>query len=83
MATSKDGNQDTGLDKILKDKGIKTVIVVGSAANGAVLNTATSAFFHGYQTIVRSMACPGKIRMSSRRSSITSSAHRSWVARWF
>jgi nicotinamidase-related amidase len=50
--TNKDGSQDTGLDKILKDKGIKTVIVVGSAANGAVLNTTTSAFFHGYQTIV-------------------------------
>jgi nicotinamidase-related amidase len=50
--TSKDGIQDTGLDKILKDKGIKTVIVVGSAANGAVLNTGTSAFFHGYQTII-------------------------------
>jgi nicotinamidase-related amidase len=50
--TSKDGSQDTGLDKILKDKGIKTVIVVGSAANGAVLYTATSAFLHGYQTIV-------------------------------
>jgi len=52
MLTSKDGNKDTGLDKILKDKGIKTVIVVGSAANGAVLYTATSAFFHGYQTII-------------------------------
>ena len=49
---SNDGIQDTGLDKILKDKGIKTVVVIGSAANGAVLYTATSAFFHGYQTIV-------------------------------
>jgi nicotinamidase-related amidase len=52
MLTNKDGKQDTGLNKILKDKGIKTVIVVGSAANGAVLYTATSAFFHGYQTII-------------------------------
>jgi nicotinamidase-related amidase len=42
----------TDLDKILKDKGIKTVIVVGTAANGAVLYTGTSAFFHKYQTII-------------------------------
>lgn len=52
MLTNKDGSHDTGLDKMLKDKGIKTLIVVGSAANGAVLYTATSAFFHGYQTII-------------------------------
>jgi nicotinamidase-related amidase len=50
--TKKDGSQDTGLDKMLKDKGIKTVIVLGNAANGAVLYTATAAFFRGYQTIV-------------------------------
>jgi nicotinamidase-related amidase len=36
------------------------VIVVGSAANGAVLNTATSAFFHGYQTIVPVDGMSGK-----------------------
>jgi nicotinamidase-related amidase len=50
--TTKDGSKDTGLDKLLKDKGIKTVIVVGSAANGAVFHTAASAFFHGYQPII-------------------------------
>src|SRR5271157_2963386 len=44
--------EGSDLDKILKDKGIKTVIVVGNAANGAVLYTATSAFFHKYQTII-------------------------------
>ncbi len=42
---------NTDLDKILKDKGIKTVIIVGGVANGAVLYTGTSAFTHGYQTI--------------------------------
>ena len=52
MLTNKDGSKDTGLDKMLKDKGIKTVIVVGSAANGAVFFTATAAFFHGYQTVI-------------------------------
>ena len=31
---------NTDLEKILKDKGIKTVITVGTAANGAVLFTA-------------------------------------------
>lgn len=43
---------NTDLDKILKDKGVKTVIVVGSAANGAVMYTATAAYFHKYQTIL-------------------------------
>ena len=45
--TNKDGSKDTGLDQMLKDKkGIKTVIVVGSAAaNGAV-------FFHSNRGIL-------------------------------
>lgn len=42
----------TNLDKILKDKGIKTVILVGSAANGAVFGTASSAAQRGYNVIV-------------------------------
>lgn len=42
----------TDLDKILKDHGIKTVIVVGSAANGAAFGTASSAVQHGYTVIV-------------------------------
>ena len=43
---------NTHLDKVLKDNGIKTVIIVGTVANGAVLYTGTSAFTHGYQTII-------------------------------
>lgn len=43
---------DTNLDEILKKKNIKTVIVTGFAANGAVLHTASSAAFHGYNVIV-------------------------------
>jgi nicotinamidase-related amidase len=43
---------NTNLDKILKGNGIKTVIVVGSASNGAVLFTASSAFARGYHVIV-------------------------------
>jgi nicotinamidase-related amidase len=42
----------TNLDQVLKKNHIKTVIVVGSAGNGAVLFTAASAFFHGYEVVV-------------------------------
>jgi nicotinamidase-related amidase len=42
----------TELEKILSEKGIKTVVVVGTAAQGAVLNTASQAAFRGLQVIV-------------------------------
>ncbi len=42
----------TDLEKILNDKGIKTVVVVGTAAQGAVLNTASQAAFRGFQVII-------------------------------
>ena len=40
------------LEKILKDKGIKTVIVVGTAAHGAVIYTASRAALLGMKVIV-------------------------------
>jgi len=43
---------DTDLEKILKDKGIQTVIVTGTAANGAVLYTGSSAALRGFKVIV-------------------------------
>jgi nicotinamidase-related amidase len=43
---------NTELEKILKDKGITTVITVGTAANGAVLFTAAGAVFRGMNVIV-------------------------------
>ncbi len=43
---------NTDLDKILKDKGIKTVITVGTASNGAVLFTASGAAFRGMNVVV-------------------------------
>jgi nicotinamidase-related amidase len=46
------GNKDTGLEKMLKDKGITTVITVGAAANGAVLYTASAASLRGFNVIV-------------------------------
>nr|WP_279289967.1 cysteine hydrolase [Clostridium botulinum] len=42
----------TNLEKILQEKGIKTVVVTGYAANGAVLHTGTSAAFRGYNVII-------------------------------
>jgi nicotinamidase-related amidase len=43
---------NTDLEKMLKDKGIQTVIVVGTAANGAVLLTGTGAALRGLNVIV-------------------------------
>jgi len=42
----------TDLEKILKEKGIKTVIAVGTASHGAVLYTASGAALRGMQVIV-------------------------------
>ena len=42
----------TDLEKILKEKGIKTVIAVGTAAHGAVLYTGSEAAKRGFQVIV-------------------------------
>jgi nicotinamidase-related amidase len=42
----------TDLEKILNEKGVKTVICVGTAAHGAVLYTASAAAFRGLQVIV-------------------------------
>jgi nicotinamidase-related amidase len=40
------------LEKILKEKGIKTVVVTGTSAHGAVLYTASQAAFRGFQVVV-------------------------------
>ena len=40
------------LDAILKSKNIKTLIAVGTAAEGAVLHTAAGAAFRGYDAVV-------------------------------
>jgi nicotinamidase-related amidase len=46
------GNKDTGLEKMLKDRGITTVITVGTATHGAVLYTSTAAALRGFNVIV-------------------------------
>jgi nicotinamidase-related amidase len=43
---------DTGLESFLKGKGVTTVIVVGTAAHGAVLYTASGAAMRGFKVIV-------------------------------
>jgi len=52
VLSSADKFVHTDLDKILKDKGIKTVIAVGTSANGAVLYTASGAAFRGMNVII-------------------------------
>jgi nicotinamidase-related amidase len=42
----------TDLEKILRDKDIQTVIVTGTAAHGAVLNTASMAAVLGFKVVV-------------------------------
>ncbi len=43
---------DTNLRSILSDKGIKTVIVTGTASEGAVLDTATDAALNGMNIVL-------------------------------
>jgi nicotinamidase-related amidase len=52
VKASADKFYKTDLEKILKDKGIKTVITVGTSAHGAVLYTASDAAFRGFNVIV-------------------------------
>ncbi len=42
----------TDLERILRERGIRTAIVVGTAAHGAVLHTSSSAALRGFQVIV-------------------------------
>ncbi len=42
----------TNLEQILKDKDVKTVIVVGTAAHGAVMYTGSEAVLRGMKAIV-------------------------------
>jgi nicotinamidase-related amidase len=46
------GDKDTGLEKMLKDKGITTVIMVGTAADGSGLYTSSAAASRGFNVIV-------------------------------
>ena len=52
VKSSVDKFYNTDLDKILQQHKIKTVIITGTAANGAVLHTATGATLRGYQVVI-------------------------------
>ena len=42
----------TNLEQVLKEKNIQTLIIVGTAAHGAVLYTASEAVLRGFNVIV-------------------------------
>jgi nicotinamidase-related amidase len=46
------GGKDTGLEKMLKDKGIKTLIPVGVASHNGVLFTSVMAALRGFNVVV-------------------------------
>jgi nicotinamidase-related amidase len=52
VSTGVDKFMNTDLEKILKDGGVTTVIAIGTAAQGAVLYTASGASLRGMKVIV-------------------------------
>jgi nicotinamidase-related amidase len=52
VKSSVDKFYNTELESILREKGITTVIITGTTAEGAVLHTATGAAMRGFQVIV-------------------------------
>ncbi len=46
------GDKDTGLQKMLKDKGITTIVPVGTVAHNGVLFTSVGGAFRGFNVIV-------------------------------
>ena len=46
------GGKDTGLEKMLKDKGIKTVVPVGVTSHNGILFTSVAASFRGFDVVV-------------------------------
>jgi len=52
VKSSVDKFYSTDLEKILREKGLTTVIIAGTTAEGAVLHTATGAAMRGFSVIV-------------------------------
>lgn len=59
VLTAADKFLNTDLDQLLKARGIKTIIVTGTAANGAALYTASTAALRGYAVVVPIDCIPG------------------------
>lgn len=64
---------NTELEKILKDRGIRTVVVAGTAANGAVLHTASEPFCVASRQSCPWTRCRRTMPTLSNTSPITSS----------
>lgn len=52
VASSADKFYNTNLDEILRENGIRTLVLVGTSANGAVLYTSFGATSRGYTVVV-------------------------------
>ncbi len=52
VSSGPDKFRGTDLEKILKEKNVKTVVVMGTTAHGAVLYTASGAALRGIKVIV-------------------------------
>jgi len=52
VKSSVDKFYNTDLDQMLRDRGVGSVVIVGTAAEGAVLHTATAAAIRAYHVIV-------------------------------
>jgi nicotinamidase-related amidase len=52
VQSSVDKFYNTGLEKVLEEREVKQVVIVGTAAEGAVLHTATGAAIRGFDVIV-------------------------------
>jgi len=52
VVSSADKFYNTNLDELLRGRGIRTVVMVGTAANGAVLYTSFGATLRGYTVVV-------------------------------
>ena len=52
VKASPDKFVNTDLEKLLHDRGVTTVVAMGAASNGAVLHTAATAAFRGFDVVV-------------------------------
>jgi nicotinamidase-related amidase len=64
VATRADKFFNTNLDQLLKDRAVTTVVIVGSAANGAVLYTCFGANLRGYTVVVAEDGISGEPEFS-------------------
>jgi len=64
VATRADKFFNTNLDQLMKDRAVTTAVIVGSAANGAVLYTAFGANLRGYTVVVAEDGISGEPEFS-------------------